>query len=308
MASTQSFRTFSHIPYIDAIRAAKIVPPGHPAEQVITQVLAAGAAQQAAAGIAPKLGVIDALNVENSLRLNPQDTLARNFRTVVLGGTVDPLTNIVTFSPQKDCVPLRMIVPDTDALLTFSAFESGLDQYLASNDPILGGFFNRKACAAYMRPILTRVGQDITIRASALPKGHGYAIIAADVSESGLLAPMGELRPLGVPKVALAAGAAGTIKVRPQKDFRVRKLSVAVVPAAPATADQTLTQFLVGVDPQFLSADEITLEAFDPTVPWEVWLDGDQAQIGQEITLSFQNYDAINAVDVYATIEGNVVR
>jgi len=272
----------------------------------IVHTIAARTACSCEHGGRPTTELEDILNVERAMMLNPTDVLSRHFRTVVLGakgGSDDD--GILTFHPQLPCIPLRMVVPAEDVDKYFSNMQAGLEQYFASNDRINGRMFSIESVATFIRPLYTRIGQDVTVKMNTTSEGHGHVLICADMSADGRLASGGQLRPMGFTVDTLAAGGDQTTTLRPQKNFRIRKLSLRGADVD-TLHEVTLTAFKVGVEPQFLSADEVTAELFDASVPWETWLDGDMACIGQEITLNWHNYgDA--PVSFEGVLEGDVI-
>lgn len=288
----------SHLPYVDAIRAAirPVIADNSPLYNPIVHVLSARMACSVERGLKPTYAQEDALNVERSLMLDPMGTIGRYFRTVLLGAEING--NVVTFTPQKDCIPMRLIVPSVDAAKTFTDMQAGLEQYFASNDAVTGSMFGIGQQATYIRPIYTRVGQNITITANSAPTDRGYAMVCADMSSAGRLAGVGQLRPIGFAGSVLASGGL-VVRVRPQKCFRVRKLSI-----KGTLTTVTVEDFKVGVDPQFLSADKVTAELFDATAPWTVWLDADMAQIGQDIQITFAS--SSGDIPIAGVIEGDV--
>lgn len=297
----------NHAQFVEPVIRSMVqlgISPTHPFQAPIAQVLAAKVARAVETGTKPSIGAEAILSVERDMKLNPQQTLTRYFRTVLLGGEADG--KVVTFSPQKDVIPMRLVVPSTEGDREYSSLQAGLSQYFASNGAIQGYLFNAFCAAALIRPIYTRVGQDITMRADEAPTYGGYTLLCADMSATGRHAPVGELRPMGF-KVTLAPDETKDVEIKPQLAFRVRKLSLLSTtnPNPDGLAPINLTRFLVGVDPQFLSAKAVCCETFDARVPWEVWLDADEAQVGQTITMTFHN-SSENEQSVVGAVEGDV--
>ncbi len=306
MASILSHKEFLAPTYV-ALAQGNIMSPSHPLYAAAANVLAADAAALYERGGRPTIGVEDVLNVERSLRLNPQDTLARRFRTVVIGAELSQDLKTAVWSPQKDCIPMRFVNPEADWDKDFSAFESALDQYFASTDTVSGRMFAADACAAYMRPLFTQIGQDITIKSAVALEGKGHMLLAADMSDEGRHAAVGELRPMGFGGECAAAGNL-IVQVKPQLGFTLRKLSMDTLAGSlDGLAGLTLQRFLIGVEPQFLSSFEVTCEAFRSSIPWELWLDADTAKIGQTILLDFHNYSDAGITFV-GNLDGDVTR
>jgi hypothetical protein len=104
----------------------------------------------------------------------------------------------------------------------------------------------------------------------------------------------------GTGTATVANGATTNVQITPQVRFKMRKLI-----ADDLTAKYfVITSFLVGITPQFVSGDPVPLSAFTE-IAQDVWLDTDEAYVGNIITLSLQNIDA-NARAINGGMLGDV--
>jgi hypothetical protein len=108
-----------------------------------------------------------------------------------------------------------------------------------------------------------------------------------------------EILPLG--STTIAAGATEIVTVRPQRPFRVERLTLTA--SAPGAL---LVDFRVGATPQFVSAGAVPVEVFGPTATDNV-LHGDTASVGMDITIVIVNPTAA-PIDVAGAIVGTAAQ
>lgn len=303
------YQRVSHLQYL-----TQIAPPWHPMGDIINQIGAAARAQRAAVGKSDPLGALAWLDIEAAMMLDPVQTLQRFFRMKLLGGVVS--SSVLTFTPEVDCIPVRGFIPagTADKSVYITNLQCGLKQYFASNDGINAQFFDPQQAleTGYLRPYILRVGQTVngTVAAGTLSSGCG--LLVADISRNGLRQPLrGPLSRLGPSGsdanviITVTKGTSKTVTFTPQVRFGLRKITVKTS-SVTTPDDLTVTAVKVGIEPQFLSGDAVTINVFTAATTG-VWVDGDIAEIGQDITVTLKNADGVNDDTLDIELEGDVV-
>lgn len=235
---------------------------------------------------AAKLDVEDLIDLERELYVNPVASLQRHFRLYLIPGII--AGGVMTFTPQRRCVPIRLVIPSGVAGLV-TGLQSGVEQYFAAAGSVPAAVYSELAQdTGWLRPIITEVGNTITAT-TTVANGQAVGMFAFDLSEKGLLAPpMGKPRAIGFSQVIPATGN-GTIFLNPQKDFRIRRF--ALDQTVTNFASLTVTNFTVANDPQTEASGPLPAQMFS-CVALSAFIDGDLCKVGAQIAVTVANSNA----------------
>lgn len=217
-----------------------------------------------------------------------------NVRHQVLGcaSVVFAAAGVATaaFTPQVPFKGNRVIFPSaTLAGTTISNMLVGTrPQYAAaSTEPF--DLFEEQSTAGTWDLDMCEVGQKITCSVTVTGATTVNACIVGEVHDGKAYPSLqsGLKRAAFTSTGTVAAGASATFQVAPQVRFKSRKLVL-----DDSTAKFfNITSFLVGITPQTISGDPVPAAAFTELAQ-DVWLDCDEAYIGNSISLTVTNFDA----------------
>jgi hypothetical protein len=202
-----------------------------------------------------------------------------------------------TFSPQVRFKPNRLVIPSgTLAGTTISNMLVGVKPQYAAASVESFDFFEEMSTGGLWDMDVCEIGQKITFNITVTGATTVFAALIGEMLD-GRAYPM--LRS-PIKRIAattggtVAAGASFTFNIAPQVRFKARKLLADDVTAK----FFNLTAFTVGITPQFISGDPVPLSAFTE-VAQDVWLDCDEAYVGNLISLTVTNTDAaVHALNV----------
>lgn len=245
------------------------------------------AAQAAQVGSAPPdMSIEDLLDIEKEMYLNPEDTLRRFFRVYLCPGTI--AGGVITFSPQRRCVPIRLLVASGTAGVV-TGLQAGVEQYFAAAGSVPAACYSELAeQTGWLRPIICDVGNTVTAT-TTIANGTAIGLFCFDLSEKGMVSPpMGKPRAIGFSQSIPATGNA-TILLNPQKDFRLRRL--ALDQTVTNFASLTVTGLTVANDPQTEAVGSLPAQMFACNA-LEAMIDGDVCRVGAQIAITVANSNA----------------
>ena len=191
-----------------------------------------------------------------------------------------------TFSPQTRFKPNRLVIPSsTLAGTTISNMLVGTrPQYAAaSTEPF--HMFEEQSTAGVWDMDVCEIGQKVQMTITVTGATTVFAALIGEALD-GKPYPMlrSPLKRIASVTAGIGAGATTNVTITPQVRFKTRKLVV-----DDATSQSfTINSFSVGISPQFISGDPVPAGAFGETSQ-DVWLDCDEAYIGNIITLNVTN-------------------
>jgi len=198
-------------------------------------------------------------------------------------------TQTQTYTPQLRFKPNRLVIPSaTLAGTTISNMLVGVKPQYAAASVEAFDFFEEQSTGGQWDMDVCEIGQKIT---------HNTTVTGATTVFSALIGEMLDGRPYPmlrspIKRIAatsggtVAAGAAFNFNLTPQVRYKLRKLL-----ADDLTAKFfSVTAFTVGITPQFVSGDPIPLATFTE-IAQDVWLDCDEAYVGNVINISVVNND-----------------
>ena len=264
----------------------------------------------------PKLSAQDIADIEHDLYLDPVLTLKRHFRVYYLPGTI--ANGVMTFAPQRACVPFMLHVPSGSATAagvpkTIQQMQNGVRQYFATSDQVPATMFTEATpgVAKYLRPMLARVGNTITATTN-IANGSEVALACFDMAEDGLLSPFGNPMQIGFNSGNLAVSGGTTIvRIKPQKTFRLRRIELDStvtnwVKQCDATHGLAVTGITVANDPQTEGQGSLPGTLFDFAFQGGGDLDGDVCEVGAEVDITLLNNDAtVGGITVAGTVWGD---
>lgn len=191
------------------------------------------------------------------------------------------------FTPQVRFKGNRLVIPsNTHAGTTISNMLVGTKpQYAAaSTEPF--DMFEEQSTGGVWDLDVCEIGQVIQMSITATAATTVFACIIGEALD-GKPYPMlrSPLKRIGFTQNVLAS-ATTSVTITPQVRFKTRKLIL-----DDSTASNfTIVSFNVGITPQFISGDPVPASAFTE-LSQDVWLDCDEAYIGNVITLTVTNND-----------------
>lgn len=194
-----------------------------------------------------------------------------------------------TFSPQTRFKPNRLLIPSgTLAGTTISNFLVGTrPQYAASStEPF--HMFEEQSTAGVWDMDVCEIGQKATMSITVTGATTVFACLIGEALDGKPYTMLrSPLKRIASVTAGIGAGATTNITITPQVRFKTRKLVV-----DDATSQSfTVNSFNVGISPQLISGDPVPAGAFGETSQ-DVWLDCDEAYIGNIITLNVTNTSA----------------
>ena len=194
-----------------------------------------------------------------------------------------------TFTPQTRFKGNRLIMPSsTLAGTTIQNLLVGTrPQYAASSvEPF--HMFEEQSTGGVWDLDVCEIGQQIAMTVTVTGATTVFAAIVGEALDGKpynmLRSP---LKRIATTVAGIGAGATALVTVQPQVNFKPRRLIVDDASAA----NFTINSFLIGISPQFMSGDPVPAGAFTE-VAQDVWLDCDEASVGNLITLSVTNTSA----------------
>lgn len=195
-----------------------------------------------------------------------------------------------TFSPQVRFKPNRLVIPSaTLAGTTISNMLVGVKPQYAAASVESFDFFEEQSTGGMWDMDVCEIGQKVSMAVTVTAATTVFACLIGEMLD-GRSYPM--LRS-PIKRIAsttggnVAAGASFTFNIAPQVRFKTRKLLADDVTAK----FFNITAFTVGITPQLISGDPVPLAAFTE-VAQDVWLDCDEAYVGNLIGITVNNFDA----------------
>lgn len=189
------------------------------------------------------------------------------------------------FAPQTRFKPNRLVIPSSTLAGTTigNVLVGTRPQYAASStEPF--HMFEEQSTAGVWDMDVCEIGQQVTGSVTVTGATTVYACLVGEALDGKpytmLRSPLKRIATVQ----AVGAGVTANVNITPQVRFKTRKL---VVDDATA-ANFVINSFNVGISPQFISGDPSPAGAFSE-VAQDVWLDCDEAYIGNQITLNVTN-------------------
>ncbi|MDP9002369.1 MAG: hypothetical protein M3O46_19935 [Myxococcota bacterium] len=193
------------------------------------------------------------------------------------------------FSPQTRFKGDRLVIPSaTVAGVTLSNMLVGTKPQYAAASVEASDMFEEQSTGGIWDLDLCDVGQKIQATFAATAAGTVYACIIGQAIDGKPYPRMRSvMKRIGFQNIAIGAGANFNVTIAPQVRFKTRRIIL-----DDATAKYfVINSFNIGITPQFISGDPVPAAAFTELAQ-DMWLDFDEAYIGNVLTLNVTNFDA----------------
>jgi hypothetical protein len=194
----------------------------------------------------------------------------------------------IVATPQTPFKPNRVVIPTFVTTVsdgTISSMTVGVRPQFGAAGTEPFQIFNEKSTGGIWDMDVCEVGQKITFNATSTVTQNFYCGLIGEAMD-GKPYPIlsSPLRRIGLSANNVTTLGIATITVNPQVRFRGRKLVI----DSNSGGSFLITLFQVGIQNQFMSADPVPAACFTELAQ-DVWLDLDQAYVGNGITLTVQN-------------------
>lgn len=200
-------------------------------------------------------------------------------------------TSVGKYTPQMRFKGNRLVIPsNTLAGTTISNVLVGTrPQYASAGSSEPFDMFEEQSTGGIWDLDVCDIGQFISISYTVTGATTVYSCIIGEMLDgkaySSIRSPL-KRAGWGTGTATVASGASTNITITPQVRYKIRKLI-----ADDTTAKYfAITQLTVGITPQFVSPDPVPLAAFTE-IAQDVWVDWDEAYIGNVVTLTLLNID-----------------
>lgn len=201
-------------------------------------------------------------------------------------------TQTSTARPQVRFKANRLVIPSSTAANTYisNMLVGAKPQYAASSQEPTD-MFEEQSTGAVWDMDVCEIGQIITMSVTAPGAATIYATLVGEALDGRpypmLRSPLKRIGFTANNGATIAAGASFNVIITPQVRFKTRKVVL-----DDATAKFfIITSLQVGINPQFMSGDPVPAAAFTE-VAQDMWLDLDEAYIGNVISVQITNIDA----------------
>ncbi len=197
------------------------------------------------------------------------------------------------YTPQVRFKGNRLVIPSaTAAGTTINNMLVGVKPQYAAASVEAFDFFEEQSTGGQWDLDVCEIGQKITHNTTVTGATTVYSAIIGEMLD-GRAYPMlrSPIKRMAATSCNVLAGATFNFNLTPQVRFKLRKLI-----ADDATAKYfVVNAFTVGITPQFVSGDPIPLATFTE-IAQDVWLDCDEAYVGNVININVTNIDGATHV------------
>jgi hypothetical protein len=208
----------------------------------------------------------------------------------------------LTFTPQVRFKPQRLVIPSgTLAGTKISNMLVGAKPQYAASSVERVDLFEEMSTGGMWDMDVCEVGLKVQATIQVLGATTVYACLIGEALDGKPYPPIkSPLKRIGVESLAIAAGATVPVTIQPQVRFKPRRVMFDDVTAKYFV----INSFNIGITPQFISGDPVPAGAFTE-VAQDVWLDCDEASVGNVLTFNVTNTD-VAARDFAGALLGDV--